>query len=168
MYVNNSTALVQSVPHIQRSKPKASKIRCNDGQISSYGKGLWESVRSRLTVENDDRASLYSVRDLYHGVYERVGVPIVFDYHHHQFCPGDMTEEEALRLAASTWPDGITPCCHYAESKVLEEGGTKPTPAHSFHVQGPIKDYGLNLDIMVEAKGKEQALARYNQAQHNI
>ena len=43
---------------------------------------LPESVRSRLTVENDDKASMYSVRDLYEGIYKEVGVPIVFDYHH--------------------------------------------------------------------------------------
>ena len=55
------------------------------------------SVQSKLTVENDDKASMYSVKDLYEGVYKVVGIPIVFDYHHHQFCTGDMTEEEALK-----------------------------------------------------------------------
>lgn len=129
---------------------------------------LPDCARSRLVVENDDRGSLYSVKDLYEGVYKRVGVPIVFDYHHHQFRTGGMSEEEALRLAASTWPDGITPCCHYAESKVLEEGGTTPTPAHSFYINGPIEDYGLNLDVMLEAKGKELAMFRYNQEACNI
>ena len=46
---------------------------------------LPESVQSRLTVENDDKASMYSVKELYYGVYKRIGVPVVFDYHHHRF-----------------------------------------------------------------------------------
>ena len=31
---------------------------------------LPDRVKTRLTVENDDKASMYSVKDLYHGVYE--------------------------------------------------------------------------------------------------
>jgi len=131
-------------------------------------KRLPMTARSRLTVENDDRAKLYSVQDLYDGVYCRVGVPIVFDYHHHQFRPGTLTEEQALRLAASTWPEGITPCCHYTESKEVERGGTKPTPAHSYYINGPIHDYGLDLDIMLETKAKELALMRYNEETRHI
>ena len=44
---------------------------------------LPDSVKTRLTVENDDKASMYSVVDLYEGVYKVIGIPIVFDYHHH-------------------------------------------------------------------------------------
>ena len=57
---------------------------------------LPESVQTRLTVENDDKASMYSVKELYNGIYKRIGVPIVFDYHHHRFCNGGLTEQEAL------------------------------------------------------------------------
>ena len=42
---------------------------------------LPDSVKTRLTVENDDKASMYSVQDLYDGIYKRIGIPIVFDYH---------------------------------------------------------------------------------------
>lgn len=64
---------------------------------------LPDSVKSRLVLENDDKGSMYSVKDLYEGIYKSVGVPITFDYHHHRFCDGGLTEEEALRLAAETW-----------------------------------------------------------------
>ena len=64
---------------------------------------LPESVSSRLTLENDDKASMYSVKDLYYGIYKKVGVPIVFDYHHHQFCTGGMSEQEALEIAVSEY-----------------------------------------------------------------
>ena len=58
---------------------------------------LPESVQTRLTVENDDKASMYSVKDLMY-IHERIGIPIVFDYHHHKFCTGDLSEQEALEL----------------------------------------------------------------------
>ena len=45
---------------------------------------LSESVQGRLTVENDDKESMYSVKDLMY-IHERIGIPIVFDYHHHLF-----------------------------------------------------------------------------------
>ena len=76
---------------------------------------LPESVQTRLTVENDDKASMYSVKELYDGIYSRIGVPIVFDYHHHRFCNGGLTEQEALELAMSTWPKEIVPVVHYSE-----------------------------------------------------
>ena len=78
---------------------------------------LPDSVKTRLTVENDDKASMYSVKDLYYGVYKRIGIPIVFDYHHHRFCDGGLSEKEALEMAISTWPKGIVPAVHYSESR---------------------------------------------------
>jgi UV DNA damage endonuclease len=119
---------------------------------------LSESVRSRLTVENDDKASMYSVKDLLY-VHNKIGIPIVFDYHHHQFCTSDWTEEEALKAAATTWPKGITPVVHYSESKALHENNIKEKPqAHSNYINSLPNTYELDVDIMVEAKAKELAI----------
>jgi len=116
------------------------------------------SVTSRLTVENDDRQSLYSTQELYDGVFVRTGIPIVFDYHHHVFCTGDLTEKQALELAISTWGD-IKPVVHYSESRAEEKKDAKIRPhAHSDYVNGPVDDYGYDLDVMIEAKAKELAL----------
>ena len=116
------------------------------------------SVTSRLTVENDDRQSLYSTQELYDGVFSRTGIPIVFDYHHHVFCQGDLTEKQALELAISTWGD-IKPVVHYSESRAEEKKDAKIRPhAHSDYVNGPVDDYGYDLDVMIEAKAKELAL----------
>lgn len=147
---------------------------------------LQPSAQARLTVENDDKANMYSVKDLYEGVYKVVGIPIVFDYFHHKFCTGDMTEEEALKLAASTWGD-VKPCTHYSESRraekklvieqicknnniTMEQMQDWPTlaahykefskikeQAHSDYIKEEIKDYGLDIDVVVEAKAKELA-----------
>ena len=123
---------------------------------------LPESVSSRLTVENDDKESMYSVKDLYYGIYNRIGVPIVFDYHHHRFCDGGLSEQDALELAISTWPEGITPATHYSESRSIEKEDDKIRPqAHSDYVYDKIETYGNDIDIMVEAKKKELAVAKY-------
>jgi len=122
---------------------------------------LPDNVRSRLTVENDDKASLYSTLELYEGVYKRIGIPIVFDYHHHMLHPGGQSEQEALELALSTWGD-IKPVVHYAESRSLEHGNPKIKPqAHSDLVYKTLNDYGNEFDIMIEAKHKELALLKY-------
>jgi UV DNA damage endonuclease len=119
---------------------------------------LSPSVQSRLTVENDDKESMYSVKDLMY-IHKKIGIPIVFDYHHHKFCTGGLNEEEALTLAVSTWPEGITPIVHYSESKSLHENNTKIKPqAHSDYIDRIPDTYGFDVGIMVEAKQKELAI----------
>jgi UV DNA damage endonuclease len=119
---------------------------------------LSDSVKSRLTVENDDKESMYSVKDLMY-IHEKIGIPIVFDYHHHKFCTGGLSEEEALKLAVSTWPKGITPIVHYSESKSLHENNAKiKAQAHSEYINRIPDTYGIDVDIMVEAKAKELAI----------
>ena len=119
---------------------------------------LPESVQTRLTVENDDKASMYSVKDLMY-IHERIGIPIVFDYHHHTFNTGGLTEQEALELAMSTWGN-IKPIVHYSESRTLEDETAKPQ-AHSDFIYSEINTYGHDLDIVVEAKKKELTVQKY-------
>ena len=129
---------------------------------------LPKSVKSRLTVENDDKASMYSVVDLYEGVYCKIGIPIVFDYHHHRFCTGGLTEEDALEGAISTW-NNIVPVVHYSESRNIEQEDDKIRPqAHSDYVYDYIDTYGNRVDIMVEAKAKELAVLKYKEIHNDI
>ena len=120
---------------------------------------LDDNTKKRLVVENDDSPTEYSVKDLYEGVYKRIGTPITFDYFHHKFNTGDQTEEEALKLASTTWPEGITQCCHYSESRRKEKLDESIRPqAHSDIIYEKIQTYGLEPDIVIEAKLKEQAI----------
>ena len=122
---------------------------------------LPESVQTRLTVENDDKATMYSVKDLMY-IHERIGIPIVFDYHHHKFCTGDLSEQEALELAISTWPKDIVPVVHYSESKSEHELNESIKPqAHSDLIKELPNTYGNVVDIMVEAKHKELAIQEF-------
>jgi UV DNA damage endonuclease len=133
------------------------KISAMDRFCDNFEK-LSDSVKKRLTIENDDKASMYSVSDLMY-IHKKIGIPIVFDYHHHQFCTGDLSEQQALELASTTWPKGITPEVHYSESKALHEENSKLKPqAHSDYIKQLPNLYGNIVDIMVEANAKELAI----------
>ena len=122
---------------------------------------LSDSAKSRLTVENDDKASLYSTKELYEEVYERIGIPIVHDLHHHTFCTGGIDQEEALLMASMTWGD-VRPVVHYSESRSREKQDPKiRANAHSDMIVDEINTYGLDVDVMIEAKSKELALLNY-------
>lgn len=122
---------------------------------------LQESAKQRLTVENDDKINMYSTLDLYHGVHEKVHIPIVFDFLHHSLCTGGQTEEEALKLAATTWPKGIPPLTHYSSSKKIHEDLLSIQTAHADFVYDKIETYDMEFDIEIEAKAKERAIMRY-------
>ncbi len=123
----------------------------------NYSK-LPQSIKGRLTIENDDRESMYSVKDLMY-IHEKINIPIVFDYHHHKFCDGGLSEKEALELALSTWPKNIKPVAHYSESKSLHENDDKIKPqAHSDYINSLPKTYNKDFDLMIEAKAKELSI----------
>ena len=82
---------------------------------------LSDSLKARLVIENDDKASMYSVRELHKMLHVEIGIPITFDYWHHTFNTGDLTEEEAFFLARETWTKyGVIQCTHYSESRRRE------------------------------------------------
>tara|TARA_A100001011_G_scaffold400259_1_gene513618 strand:- start:11518 stop:12450 length:933 start_codon:yes stop_codon:yes gene_type:complete len=122
---------------------------------------LSESVRSRLTVENDDKGNLYSTKMLYHGVFEEIGIPIVFDSHHFECGPQDTDYEEAFLLANDTWPEGIRQQCHHSNSKALYEDEKVMINAHSDWYYEPFNDCGFDVDVVLECKKKELALLKY-------
>ena len=123
---------------------------------------LPDSAKSRLTIENDDKASMFSVSDLL-TLHEHTGIPIVFDYLHHNFWTGGLTEEEAFRSAARTWPKGIVPVVHYSSSKKQFEDPGAVQAAHADYVYSRIESYNTQVDVMLEAKAKEHALEKYLQ-----
>ena len=121
---------------------------------------LSDSAKSRLVVENDDKPSQYSVSDLYQLVYMKIGVPITFDVHHHKYCSGDMSHEDAAKLAVSTWPKDIPAAFHFA-STINHEEPEKMARAHADWIYEEITDYGTGAWIMCECKAKEKAIISY-------
>ena len=118
---------------------------------------LSENLRARLTVENDDRISLYGVADLV-PVYETIGTPIVFDYFHHSLHPGDLTQEEAFLMAYTTWD--VRPVCHFSDSRQEREDPKARKEAHADWLYSPVNTYGKAVDIVFESKMKELSILR--------
>jgi UV DNA damage endonuclease len=129
---------------------------------------LSEAARTRLTVENDDKASLYSTKELYDSVYNEIGIPIVHDVHHHKFCTGGIDDEEAMLLAAMTWGD-VKPVIHYSQSRSVEHDDPKIRDnAHSDSYWTPVDTYGLDIDVMLECKHKEIGLFKMRELMEEL
>jgi len=127
---------------------------CESFQLLSPG------TKSRLVVENDDKASQYGVQDLYQGIYMKIGCPITFDHFHHRFCTNDLSAETAARLASTTW-HGHRPVQHFSSSKALYEDASVINRSHADYIYDYIPDYGLDCDVEVEAKAKDLAILKY-------
>lgn len=125
-------------------------------------KRLAPSTRARLVVENDDKSSQFSVKDLYDGVYKVVGCPITFDHLHHRFCTGGLSAHDAAHLAASTWGQ-VTPLQHYSSSRSLYEDSSAIDRSHADYIYDFIPSYGLDVDVEIEAKAKDLAVLKYRQ-----
>lgn len=120
-------------------------------------------VRSRLTVENDDRPNLFSVKMLYELAHKRVGVPIVFDSHHFECGPQDTSYHEALEMAVSSWRSDVRPICHHSNSAKVYEGEKGSITAHSKFYYKPFVSHDKNVDVELECKSKEIGLFDYRQ-----
>ncbi len=111
-------------------------------------------ARSRLTVENDDK--LYSPADLL-PLCRQVGIPLVYDVHHHR-CHGDsLSIEEATSATVATW--NREPLFHIS-SPLAGWRGPQPYRHHDFIDIADFPRSWLNLEatVEVEAKAKEAAV----------
>lgn len=121
---------------------------------------LSDSVKSRLTIENDDKKGMFSVNMLYEGVYKNINIPIVYDQHHWECGPKDQLQQDAFETAYLTW-NKIKPVCHLSNSKKDYEDNSVVITAHSDYIYKPFNNYNLDVDVVVEAKMKEQAVLNY-------
>lgn len=117
---------------------------------------LSEDVRSRLTIENDDKT--FTPSDLL-SLSRFTGLPVVYDIHHHRCLPDELSIEEATAAAIETW--NREPLFHISSPLA---GWSGPKPARH-HDEIDINDFpacwtGLGLTVEVEAKGKEVAVRK--------
>lgn len=120
---------------------------------------LPQSVRSRLTLENDDVS--YTVRDLL-PVCQRLSVPLVYDVHHHRCNPDGLSIQEATALAGETWQAlGREEYCHLSSPRA-GWGGGNPKPHADYIDPADLPECwrGREMTVDVEAKAKELAVVR--------
>ena len=117
---------------------------------------LSSRVRSRLTVENDDKT--YTPADLL-PICRSTGIPLVYDVHHHRCNSDDLSIEEATTQAMTTW--NREPMFHIS-SPIEGWEGPKPERHHDFI---DVNDFPKcwrrkAITVEVEAKAKELAVAK--------
>src|SRR3569833_2551630 len=124
---------------------------------------LSPSIQARLVLENDDVS--WSVHDLL-PICEELNIPLVLDYHHHNIVfDASHVREGTLALSAAdlarriraTWTrKGITQKMHYSEPC---SGAITPRDRrkHSQRV-ATLPPCPPDMDLMIEAKDKEQAV----------
>ncbi len=124
---------------------------------------LPKNVQNRLVLENCEK--IFNIEDCLE-ISEKINIPVVFDTHHYT-CYNLMHPDEKLKdasyyipLILKTWERrGIKPKFHVSEQ------GSGRCGHHSQYIE-TIPDYlleipekyGINIDIMIEAKMKEQAI----------
>ncbi|MDQ6815154.1 MAG: UV DNA damage repair endonuclease UvsE [Bacteroidota bacterium] len=128
---------------------------------------LPDNIRKRLSVENDDKANMFNVSDLL-WLHNQTKIPLVFDYFHHTFCTGGLSEQEAFFAALSTWPPGVTPVAHFSSSKKKYEDPASPPTAHADYIYDEVKTYDKDVDLMFEAKAKEIAMIEYRETLRHL
>jgi UV DNA damage endonuclease len=121
---------------------------------------LSDNCRKRVVVENDDKANMYSVRDLHKMIWKKVRVPITFDIFHHTFCTGDMKAENAAELARSTWKTAPL-VIHWSSSMKNYEYSDCKSVAHANYIYDEFNDWGTDGWFMCESKAKELSVLEY-------
>jgi UV DNA damage endonuclease len=116
-------------------------------------------VRQRLVVENDDR--LFDAEEAL-VVARRIGVPVVFDWLHHNANPCRAPLQDVLPAIFATWTaeDG-PPKAHLSSQSASGPVGAHadfvdPADALAFFAVAPLQPF----DCMLEAKQKDRAVLK--------
>lgn len=125
----------------------------------------WASVPSALQrmimLENDDRS--FDLQDTLY-VCEKLGIPLVFDYHHHLAHHQHVAWEDDWERVVRSWQDSPLPLKMHISSPKSE----RQFRHHADYVDAAlfwrflqqIKGSVARIDCMIEAKQKDDALFR--------
>ena len=115
------------------------------------------NVKSRLVLENEDKANSWKVEELYELIYSNTGIPITYDNLHFRCNPGKLSAKEAVKLCMSTW-DKYRPLFHFSDNDTTN----KNPRAHGDYVRSIPEEYvDLDVDFEFEFKAKDYALERF-------
>lgn len=157
MGLDNNSVMVVHGGGLYGDKEKTKERWCKQYML------LPPNVRNRLVLENCEKC--FSIQDCL-DVSEKVNIPVVFDTHHYA-CYNILHPDETLKPAGdyieailNTWKRrGIKPKFHVSEQGAGRCGHhsdyIEVIPEYLLEIP---KKYGIHVDIMIEAKKKEQAI----------
>lgn len=122
---------------------------------------LPKSIQKRIVLENDDK--VYNILDVLR-LCQDLKVPMVLDYHHFLCNNKGEKIEDYIALILDTWKNtNLPPKIHFSSPKNRTK---KDFRSHSEYIVGSdflffldiLKLVNRDVDIMIEAKGKDRAL----------
>jgi UV DNA damage endonuclease len=119
-------------------------------------KKLPEKIRKRLVIENEER--LYNLKDCLE-LSKITGVPVLFDFFHHECYNNKESFEKAVQQASQTWKkqDGII-MTDYSSQAPGEKTGKHTQHINPSHFEKTMKQVkNQNFDLMLEIKDKEKS-----------
>ena len=128
--------------------------------INNFNK-LPDHIKKCIAVENDDK--VYNIKDVLE-LCHKINVPMVLDYHHF-ICNNDKEDiNDYLKEIIDTW-DGKLPKMHFSSPKSKLK---KEFRSHSDYINKEcfikfiniLKKQDKDIDIMLEAKAKDDAVSR--------
>lgn len=118
-------------------------------------------IQKSIALENDDK--IYNIKDVLM-LCKTLNIPFVLDYHHY-LCNNDGENiEDYLNDIFLTW-NNVTPKVHFSTAKSKLK---KDFRSHSNYINDDdfikflniLKKYDKDIDIMLEAKEKDDAISR--------
>lgn len=128
--------------------------------INNFNK-LPDHIKKCIAVENDDK--VYNIKDVLE-LCQKINVPMVLDYHHF-ICNNEKEDiNDYLKEILDTW-DGKLPKMHFSSPKSKLK---KEFRSHSDYINKEcfikfiniLKKQDKDIDIMLEAKAKDDAVSR--------
>lgn len=124
-------------------------------------KNLDEKIKKCIAIENDDK--VFNVLDCLN-ISRKLNIPIVLDYHHHYCNNDDINLMDYINEIFSTWKTQ-NPKIHFSSPKNKIK---KEMRSHHDYIDSNtfiefidfIKHLPYDIDIMIEAKKKDEALFR--------
>ena len=128
--------------------------------INNFNK-LPKHIQKCIAVENDDK--IYNIKNVL-SLCNKLNIPMVLDYHHY-ICNNDEEKiEDYIERIMNTWKD-INPKFHFSSPKSKLK---KEFRSHHDYINSDdfikfinlLKPYNKDVDIMLEAKAKDDAISR--------
>ena len=117
-------------------------------------------IQNAIALENDDK--VFNADDVLF-ICRKLNIPFVFDYHHNK-CNPCKNLDSIMKDILDTWKD-INPKMHISSSK---NNTKKDFRSHSDYIDindfldfiNRVNKHNVDIDVMVEAKAKDDALFR--------